>query len=103
MSDTENIDELVKSIENAVDDTPAHLAMHRLRLAAAGLAPFRTHESPVVHAHPVQHTPISKSHTAPIDYTNCGGCGYMHKSITECPRCSQFARLDGEAKHYHQR
>lgn len=97
-------DELVKSIQNAVDDTAVPVALHRLRLASVGLSnPMRDHEMPVVRSHVINAPLISKSQTAPIDFTSCDGCGYTHKSITDCPRCATLSRLDGEAKPFHQR
>ncbi len=97
-------DELVKSIQNAIDDTNVPMAWQRLRLASVGLSnPTHSHEAPVVRAHPINAPLVSKSQTAPIDYTSCEGCGYVHKSISDCPRCATLSRLSGEAKPYHQR
>lgn len=44
------------------------------------------HEPPVV---PIRHvdTPPPSYHVAPDFLKSCGSCGYVHKSIDDCPRC----------------
>lgn len=52
----------------------------------------RPHEPPSV---PVVHlqTPPSTPVNTPDLMTSCGGCGYVHKSLNECPRCSSLREM----------
>lgn len=56
--------------------------------------PFEPPQVPVVSvATPAQ----SASPLAPDFMTSCGGCGYTHKSLSTCPRCSAIAATNREA------
>ena len=37
------------------------------------------------------------SQTTPDFMTSCGGCGYTHKSLSDCPRCAQLPGQNREA------
>lgn len=56
--------------------------------------PFETPSVPVVAITPPA---ASASPLAPDFLTSCGGCGYMHKSISSCPRCATNASNNHEA------
>lgn len=57
---------------------------------AATYGTVRKFEQPVA---PVAHikTPMSSaSPTAPDFMASCGSCGYIHKSLSDCPRCASL-------------
>jgi len=56
--------------------------------------PFEPPTVPTAHiATPAQ----AASPLAPDFMTACEGCGYIHKSISACPRCEAIANISGEA------
>lgn len=97
MSDHNN-DDLVKSFQNAIDDTVITSIAHMGRVASFDTSP--THEPIVVRARPVE-SPLEKSQRAPIEYASCNTCGYVHKSLEGCARCERLRALDAEAGPYH--
>lgn len=60
---------------------------------AQALHVSRPHEPPAV---PVVHlqTPPSNPVNTPDLMTSCNSCGYVHKSLNECPRCSSLRELN---------
>lgn len=56
--------------------------------------PFEPVRPPTAHvATPAQ----AASPLSPDFMTTCDGCGYMHKSISTCPRCEQISKSNKEA------
>lgn len=58
------------------------------------------YEPPVVPVRRVE-TPFAVSPVAPDTLTDCGQCGYLHKSLDDCPRCAHVASIGGEALPIH--
>jgi len=63
------------------------------QVAQASFVP-RPFEAPVVASVEIPVVQSAATPLAPDFMTSCGGCGYMHKSLSSCPRCAQVAALD---------
>ena len=53
----------------------------------------RPFEAPIASSVTVP-TPPQTSPFSPDFLSQCGGCGYMHKSLSNCPRCAQVAAMN---------
>jgi hypothetical protein len=110
----EKADESEEEVEKALKASAVNPIGRRVRMHqfAAGMAMpqpeigvNRTrlpHEPPVV---PVRHvdSPFPQPAVQPVVLTDCAECGYVRKSLEECPRCATVASVGGESLPFHLR
>lgn len=89
---------MVKKTKESLAPTPDPVAQSgetRLFGPQVAQASFvaRAFEAPVATSVAIP-TPPQTSPYSPDFMTECGGCGYVHKSLSNCPRCAQVAQLN---------